>query len=109
MPSNPAMAATGMVSSSAARPRSAAIMIGLRLRRSTHAPATSPTMKAGSSSAMRRAPRSAAEASSSRMAVKGIAVRVISDPKVETVAAPQRWTKSAFRQRFVRRTRVMGS
>ena len=75
-------------------------MIGLRRRRSTQAPATRPKTKAGSSSAIAQHARSRlAEASRSRMAVKGSAVRVTSDPKVETVAAPQRWTKSAFRQR----------
>ena len=33
------------------------------------------------------------------MAVKGRAVRVTSDPKVETVAAPHRWTNLEFPQR----------
>src|SRR5215213_1019380 len=84
---------------SRARPRSVAIMIGLRERRSTQAPAASPNRKPGSSWAMRSTPRAAGDASSRRMAVKGRAVPVMSDPKVETVAAPHRLTNLAFRQR----------
>ncbi len=48
---------------------------------------------------MRSIPIADGEASSKRMAVKGRAVRVTSDPKVETVAAPHRWTNLEFPQR----------
>src|SRR5829696_53072 len=58
--------------------------------------------KPGSSSATRSTLMADGDASSRRIAVKGSAVRVTSDPKVETVAAPHRLTKLALRRRAPR-------
>src|SRR6185503_474346 len=87
------MKATGIEARRIARPRSAAIMIGRRRRRSTHAPANSPTMSAATCSTPRSAEMSSAPASRTRIAAHGSAVRVMSEPKIEIVAADQTVTK----------------
>ncbi|MEA2514307.1 MAG: hypothetical protein QOJ59_3794, partial [Thermomicrobiales bacterium] len=44
--------------------------------------------------------------SRTRIATNGNAVRVTNDPKIDTVCAAQRWTKSGLRQRPVSRNRT---
>ena len=98
MRSNPAIAAIGTVASTAARPRSAAIRIGRRRRRSTHTPAISPMRKAGSRRAAASAPSWNGVALRTRMAVKSIAAPPIIEPNTEMVWPPQRRMKSGLRQ-----------
>ena len=83
----PSANATGIEPSNTARPRSAQIRTGRRRSRSTQAPATSPKRAsrrarrcAGSPPRPRPAPRT-------RIAASGSAIRVMSDPKIEIVAA----------------------
>ena len=67
---------------------------GRRRNRSTHAPATSPTTSAAATSMLRRSATSIAPAPSVRIATSGSATRVISEPKIETLAADHTRTKA---------------
>ncbi len=100
-PSTFNMKAIGIDPRSAARPRSAQIRIGRRRRRSTQAPATSPTIRPAMSSAERSAEISSGPASRMRIAANGRAVLVISEPKMETVLADQTARKLRSRHRGV--------
>ncbi len=68
-------------------------MIGRRRSRSTQAPAKSPTISPAMSSADRMAEISSGPAARTRIAAKGNAVRVISEPNTDTVLADQRARK----------------
>ncbi len=94
----PNMNEMGITLSTAARPRSAQINTGRRRSRSTHAPATSPTMSAATRSMLRRTATSIGPASRVRMATRGRAIRVISEPKIEMLAAVQTRTKALLLQ-----------
>lgn len=74
-------ARSGISPSKSARPRSAAIMIGRLGMRSTHAPANNPSTNAGSISQTPIIASSIGEASSTRIAANGIAVREIRNAK----------------------------
>ena len=89
---------SGTDPSSAARPRSAQIRTGRRRRRSTQAPATRPNTSVAPRSRPRRTATSSAPEPSTRIATRGSAIRVMSDPKIDTVAAAQTRTKDRLRQ-----------
>ena len=72
---------------------------GRRRNRSTQAPATSPTTSAAATSMLRRTATSIAPAPSVRIATSGSAMRVMSDPKIEMLAAAQTRTKAWLLQR----------
>ena len=71
---------------------------GRRRRRSTQAPATSPKTSVAMSSMLRRIATSIAPEPRTRIAARGSAIRVTSDPKIEIVAAAQTRTKAWLRQ-----------
>jgi hypothetical protein len=85
MPSSPKIAASGIHTSSTARPMSAQIISGRRRRRSTQTPATSPSTTPGRMSAMRISATSPGDASRVMMATSGSANREIRLPASETV------------------------
>ena len=67
---------------------------GRRRSRSTQAPATRPTTSAAATSMLRRTATSIGPAPSVRIATSGRAMRVMSDPKIEMLAAAQTRTKA---------------
>jgi hypothetical protein len=94
----PPTAPIGIVNSRTARPRSAQTMTGRRRSRSTQAPTTRPNRSAASRSIERTSATSNAPAPRTRMATNGKAIRVMSEPKIEIVAADQTRTNAAFDQ-----------
>jgi hypothetical protein len=103
MTSTPAKAASGMVTSASARPASAAIKIGRRGKRSTHAPATRLVRNAGARPAAASTLIWNGVACSTRIAVKLSAVPPIIEPNTEIVWPVHSRMKSAWRHRPVRR------
>ena len=69
-------------------------------RSSTHAPANNPETKAGSIEAMLRIARSHGEACNVSTATNGNAVREMSVPNADTVAAVHSFMKSGFERRL---------
>src|SRR4029079_6179431 len=96
--SQPPIAATGIDPRQTARPRSAAIITGRRRSRSTHALATRPMSTPPTISKARMAATSPGPAPSTRIAANGNAVRVTSEPKIETVAALKTRPKTGVRK-----------
>jgi hypothetical protein len=81
---------TGMAANSAARPRSAVIIVARRRpRRSTQAPAGSPNSRLGTHSSAVRYPIWAAPACSTSTAASGSAITEIWSPNIEIVDALQ--------------------
>src|SRR5437868_4228946 len=79
-----------MLKKSAARPRSAAIIVARRRpRRSAQAPASSPNSRLGSHSSAVRYPICAAPACSASTAASGSAIPDTWSPNIEIVEAPQ--------------------
>ena len=95
---HPPTAAIGIVTSSTARPRSAQTITGRRRSRSTQAPTIRPNSSAARRSIERTRATSNAPASSTRIATNGSAIRVISEPKIEIVAADHTRTNALFCQ-----------
>jgi hypothetical protein len=98
MLSQPASAATGIDPRRIARPKSAATSTGRRRRRSTQAPASSPNVSPATISADRKPVTSSGPAPRTRIATYGRASRVMSEPKIETVAAVHMRTNAALPQ-----------
>ncbi len=97
--SQPPIAATGMLPSSTARPRSAQMRTGRRRRRSTQAPAANPTSSAATRSRLRSTATSIGPAWSVRMATNGSAIRVTKLPNTEIVAAAHTRMNAPLRHR----------
>ena len=95
--SQPPSAATGIVPSSTARPRSAQIITGRRRRRSTQAPATKPTSERRDQLQRRSTATSTGPRGATSIATNGSAIRVTNDPNTEMVAAPQSAQERAVR------------
>ncbi len=91
--------ASGIVARSAALPRSPAIRIGRRGRRSTHTPAGSVNRMNGRNSTVPSAATWKADASSTRTAASGSASWETCVPNWLTVSADHSLRKSAWRQR----------
>ena len=89
---------SGIDPSSTARPRSAQMRTGRRRSRSTHAPATSPTKSVGDEVDAAQHATSIGPAPSVRIASSGSAIRVISDPKIDTRRRAQTRTNAWLRQ-----------
>src|SRR4029077_15161334 len=98
MRSTPAMYASGIEKRTTARMASAQMSNGRRRRRSTHAPAKSPTRSTARLAATIRSAICSGPAPSTRSATSGTAVRVTTDPSSETVWPAHSFLKSALRQ-----------
>ena len=94
----PVIAASGMISSNAARPRSAAIITGRRRTRSTHTPAKRPTSRTGADPAADSSPICQGVASRVSAAISGTASAVTSEPMLEIAAPAQNFRNSRCRQ-----------
>ena len=79
-----------------ARPRSVAIMSGLRRTRSTQTPASKPITRTDTPSNAPRIPIWTGVAARMSTAVRGSAIPVMPLPKCETVCPSQSFTKSEF-------------
>src|SRR6266542_961318 len=100
MRSRPSAVAPGTASRISARPTSVQMRIGRRRRRSTHAPATSPTSTGGRYSATRSSPIWPGDAPNIMTAVSGNASGVIWDPSTEMVCPVHSFKKSPCRHRL---------
>ena len=94
----PLTAASGMISSRAARPRSAAIITGRRRTRSTHTPAKSPTSRIGADPAAASSPICQGVASRVSAAISGTASAVTCEPTSEIAEPAQNFRNSRCRQ-----------
>src|SRR5215212_4423579 len=94
--SQPITQLSGMVASSAARPRSVQISTGRRRSLSTHAPAARPITRPATRSMLLISATPRASAPRARMATSGSAIRVMKLPKIEIVSAVQTRRNAGF-------------